>query len=47
MSRRRILLVSLAVLVAVAVTAEVAVAGKGDANKKNFEYAVALWGDLP
>ena len=47
MARRKLLLAVLAVLVAGGITAGIAVAGKGDSNKKNFEYAIALWGDLP
>jgi hypothetical protein len=37
----------LAVLVAGAVTAGIAVAGKGNGNDKTFQYAIGLWGDLP
>ena len=46
MSRRRLLTLA-AVLIAAAVAAGIAVAGKDKDNKKNFEYAIALWGDLP
>jgi hypothetical protein len=37
----------LAALVAAALTAGLAVGGNGATNKKTFEYAVGLWGDLP
>ena len=47
MSRRGLLFATLAALTAGAVTAGIAIAGGSDKNKKNFEYAVALWGDLP
>jgi len=35
------------VLVVAALTAGYAVGGNGTSNKKTFEYAVGLWGDLP
>src|ERR1043166_277253 len=37
----------LLVLAAATVTAGLANGGNGDTNKKTFEYAVGLWGDLP
>ncbi len=36
-----------AVAVAAAVVAGLAAGGNGETNKKTFEYAIALWGDLP
>jgi hypothetical protein len=47
MSRRRIMLVLLTALAAGAITAGIAVAGRGNGNNKTFQYAVGLWGDLP
>lgn len=47
MSRRTLLFVLLAVVAAGAVTAGIAVAGKGDGNDNTFEYAIGLWGDFP
>jgi hypothetical protein len=37
----------LVVLVAATLTAGLAGGGNGDTNKKTFEYAIGLWGDLP
>jgi hypothetical protein len=37
----------IAALVCLTVTTALAVAGNGRTNKKTFEYAVGLWGDLP
>lgn len=47
MSRRKLGVVLFAALVAGAVAAGIAVAGKGNGNNKTFEYAVGLWGDMP
>jgi hypothetical protein len=47
MSRRKLGVVLLAALVAGAVVAGIAVAGKGNGNNKTFEYAIGLWGDMP
>jgi hypothetical protein len=47
MSRRRLGLVLLAALTIGGVAAGIAVADKGNGNNKTFEYAIALWGDLP
>ena len=47
MGTRRRSLLMLAVVVAAAITTGLAVGGNGETNKKTFEYAVGLWGDLP
>jgi hypothetical protein len=47
MGTRRRSLLMLAVVVAAAITIGLAVGGNGETNKKTFEYAVGLWGDLP
>jgi hypothetical protein len=47
MSRRKLGVVLLAAVVAGAVAAGIAVAGKGNGNDKTFEYAIGLWGDMP
>ena len=47
MSRRKLGVVLLAALIAGAVAAGIAVAGKGNGNNKTFEYAIGLWGDMP
>ena len=47
MSRRKLGVVLLAAVVAGAVAAGIAVAGKGNGNDKTFEYAIGLWGDTP
>jgi hypothetical protein len=47
MSRRKLLVVLLATLVAGAVTAGIAIAGQGNGNNKTFEFTVGLWGDMP
>jgi hypothetical protein len=39
--------IALAAIAAVALAAGVAVGGNGATNKKTFEYAIGLWGDLP
>jgi hypothetical protein len=44
---RKLLWPLLAALVAASVTAGLAVGGNGETNKKTFEYAIGLWGDLP
>jgi len=44
---RKLLWPVLLVLAAASVTAGLAVGSNGEANKKTFEYAVGLWGDLP
>ena len=41
---RRSLRLMLAALIAVSITAGIAVGGKGKSNEKNFQYAIALWG---
>ena len=41
------LLALLAAVVVAALTTGYAVSGNGETNKKTFEYAVGLWGDLP
>ena len=47
MFRRTLWLVLVAALMVAAVAAGIAVAEKDKGNDKNFEYAIALWGDLP
>lgn len=47
MFRRKLWLVLVAALTVAAVAAGIAVAEKDKGNDKNFEYAIALWGDLP
>jgi hypothetical protein len=37
----------LAAVIAAALAAGLAVGGNGETNKKTFEYAIGLWGDLP
>jgi hypothetical protein len=37
----------LVVSIVAAVTAGLAIGGNGETNKKTFEYAIGLWGDLP
>jgi len=44
---RKLFWPTLAVLIAGSIAAGLAVGGSGETNKKNFEYAVGLWGDLP
>lgn len=44
---RRSLWLLLAALAVASATASFAVGGNGETNKKTFEYAVGLWGDLP
>jgi len=44
---RKVLWPVLAALVAAALAAGIAVGSNGETNKKTFEYAVGLWGDLP
>jgi hypothetical protein len=44
---RRALWPILAALIAASITAGIAVGGNGETNKKTFEYAIGLWGDLP
>jgi hypothetical protein len=44
--RRRLTIVA-AVLGVAAFAAGLAVGGNGETNKKTFEYAIGLWGDLP
>ena len=36
-----------AVLVAGGIRAGLAIADKGNGNRKKFDYSIALWGDLP
>jgi len=45
--RRNVLWPVLAVVIAASLTAGLAVGGNGKSNKKRFEYAIGLWGDLP
>jgi hypothetical protein len=48
MTRRKLLLPMIAALLVAALGAGFALGGHGaEANKKNFDYAVGLWGDLP
>src|SRR5919201_5622549 len=47
MSKRRVSLVLLAVSVIGVLVAGIAVAGKGRADDRKFEYAIGLWGDVP
>jgi hypothetical protein len=48
MTRRKLFLPMIAALLAAALGAGLALGGHGEeANKKNFDYAVGLWGDLP
>jgi hypothetical protein len=44
---RRLLMPAIAVLIAAAVTTGLALGDNGETNKKTFEYAIGLWGDLP
>ena len=44
---RRLVWPTLAAALAAAAVAGLAVGGNGETNKKSFEYAVGLWGDLP
>jgi hypothetical protein len=44
---RRLIWPAVAALVAIAITAGIAVAENGRTNDKTFEYAIGLWGDLP
>jgi hypothetical protein len=44
---RKALWPAVAALLAAAVTAGLAAGGNGETNKKTFEYAIGLWGDLP
>src|SRR5262249_51483338 len=44
---RRFLVPTVVVLVAAALTAGLAIAGKGDGNDRSFQYAIGLWGDGP
>jgi hypothetical protein len=44
---RKLLWPLLLVLAAATVTAGLASGGNGETNKKTFEYAIGLWGDLP
>jgi hypothetical protein len=44
---RKLLWLLLAATVATGLLAGLAVGGNGDTNKKTFEYAIGLWGDLP
>src|SRR5262245_15765102 len=44
---RRPLLSILAALAAAALVTGIAVGSNGETNKKTFEYAIGLWGDLP
>ena len=44
---RKLLWPLLAAALAAAVTTGIAIGGNGETNKKTFEYAVGLWGDLP
>ncbi len=44
---RKVLWPMLAALITAALAAGLAVGGNGETNKKTFEYAVGLWGDLP
>ena len=44
---RKLLWPTLAVLIAASIAAGFAIGGNGETNKKNFGYAVGLWGDLP
>jgi hypothetical protein len=37
----------LAASIAAALAAGLAVGGNGETNKKTFEHAIGLWGDLP
>jgi hypothetical protein len=43
----RLLVPALGALIVAALAAGLAIAGKGETNKKDFEYAIGLWGDLP
>ena len=43
--RKLVSVVTVAVLAAI--VAGLAMGDTGDTNKKTFEYAVGLWGDLP
>jgi hypothetical protein len=44
---RKLLWPALTALIAASITAGLALGGNGETNKKTFEYAVGLWGDLP
>ena len=44
---RRLLWPLVAASIAAAMIAGLAVGGNGETNKKTFEYAIGLWGDLP
>jgi hypothetical protein len=44
---RKVFVPALALLIGAAVMAGLAVGGNGTTNKKTFEYAIGLWGDLP
>jgi hypothetical protein len=44
---RRALWPFLAAAMAAAITAGLAIGSNGETNKKTFEYAIGLWGDLP
>jgi hypothetical protein len=44
---RKLLWPVLGVVIAASVAAGIAVGSNGESNKKTFEYAVGLWGDLP
>jgi hypothetical protein len=44
---RKLLWPVLGVVIAASVVAGIAVGSNGESNKKTFEYAVGLWGDLP
>jgi hypothetical protein len=45
--RKRLHWPTLAAVIAAAMTAGLALGGNGESNKKTFEYAIGLWGDLP
>ena len=45
--KRKLLWPSVATVIAVALGTGLALASNGNTNKKTFEYAIGLWGDLP
>ena len=44
---RKVIWPLLAAAVAAAITVGLALGGNGETNKKTFEYAIGLWGDMP